>query len=62
MFLAFFRCQVCRTSDPHPQGIQGIQGTSQSMPADFTAMDTTPKDCVASTTKQLRFGLTSSKT
>jgi hypothetical protein len=45
------------------QGIQGIQGASQSMPADFTAMGTTPKDCVASTTKQLRFvGLNSSKT
>lgn len=41
----------------------GIQGASQSMPADFTAMGTTPKDCVASTTKQLRFvGLNSSKT
>ena len=41
-----------------------IRGTNQSIPAAFTSMGTTPKDCVASTTKQLRFpfGLNSSNT
>ena len=40
-----------------------IRGTNQSIPAAFTSMGTTPNDCVASTTKQLRFlGLNSSNT